>query len=164
MGGHWPKKLSYTTHHRKAPVRIPISIEGRFWGFIGFDDCHYERIWTSNDISILQAAAASIGGAIARKEVEEDLIKAKDAAEKLVRTNMTRLGVYEKDKLIGWVTLAALGGECSKESLIDHLHRRHKPEPDEILCPVCRLASLTKVSDKDGNIEYWECSNCGHRE
>ena len=62
-------------------LAIPISIEGRFWGFIGFDDCHYERIWTSNDISILQAAAASIGGAIARKEVEDDLIKAKDAAE-----------------------------------------------------------------------------------
>lgn len=62
-------------------LAIPISIEGRFWGFIGFDNCYSERVWTGNDVSILQAAAASIGGAIARKQVEDDLRKAKQAAE-----------------------------------------------------------------------------------
>ena len=62
-------------------LAIPISIEGQFWGFIGFDDCHSERIWTGIDVSILQAAAASIGGAIVRKRVEDDLREAKDAAE-----------------------------------------------------------------------------------
>ena len=62
-------------------LAIPVSIEGRFWGFIGFDDCHSERVWSGIDVSILQAAAASIGGAIARKHVEDDLREAKDAAE-----------------------------------------------------------------------------------
>jgi PAS domain S-box-containing protein len=50
----------------KSILAIPILIENRFWGFIGFDDCRSDRTWTSVDISILQAAAASIGGAIAR--------------------------------------------------------------------------------------------------
>ena len=55
--------------------------EGEFWGFVGFDDCRSERIWTGSEGSILQAAAASIGAAIARTQAEDELRMAKDAAE-----------------------------------------------------------------------------------
>jgi PAS domain S-box-containing protein len=62
-------------------LAIPVLIGGQFWGFVGFDDRHSERIWTGADISILHAAVVSIGGAIARKRAEEELRQAKDAAE-----------------------------------------------------------------------------------
>ncbi len=65
----------------KSLLSIPIIIEGQFWGFIGFDDCIRERAWTGVDVSILQAAAASIGGAIARRRAEDDLRDAKEVAE-----------------------------------------------------------------------------------
>jgi PAS domain S-box-containing protein len=65
----------------KSILAIPIMIKGKFWGFIGFDDCHFERIWTGTDVAILQAASASIGGAIARSQTEDELKKAKEAAE-----------------------------------------------------------------------------------
>lgn len=65
----------------KSILAIPIMIKGKFWGFIGFDDCHSERIWTGTDVAILQAASASIGGAIARSQTEDELKKAKEAAE-----------------------------------------------------------------------------------
>ncbi|NPV61864.1 MAG: response regulator [Methanotrichaceae archaeon] len=69
----------------KSVLAIPIQKEGLFWGFIGFDDCQTNRIWTGIDISILQSAAASIGGAIARKGAEDELIFAKEAAESAAR-------------------------------------------------------------------------------
>ena len=62
-------------------LAIPVLVEGQFWGFVGFDDRHSERIWTGADISILHASVISIGGAIARKHAEEELRRAKDAAE-----------------------------------------------------------------------------------
>jgi PAS domain S-box-containing protein len=62
-------------------LAVPIMIEGKFWGFIGFDDCCSDRIWTGIEGSILQAAAASIGGAFARRHAEDELRMAKDAAE-----------------------------------------------------------------------------------
>jgi PAS domain S-box-containing protein len=65
----------------KSFLAVPIMMEGRFWGFVGFDDCHSERIWTGIEISILQASAASIGGAMVRKCVEDDIRKAKESAE-----------------------------------------------------------------------------------
>lgn len=65
----------------KSILAIPIMMGGQLWGFIGFDDCRSERIWTGAEVSILQATAASIGGALARKRAEEELIKAKESAE-----------------------------------------------------------------------------------
>jgi len=52
---------------------VPILIEGEFWGFIGFDDCHAERQWTETEKAILTAASRSVGSAIIRKRAEEAL-------------------------------------------------------------------------------------------
>ena len=65
----------------KSILAIPISIEGQFWGAVSFEDCHCERIWTGSNVHILHSSAASIGSAIARKHAENELRKAKDAAE-----------------------------------------------------------------------------------
>ncbi len=54
---------------------IPIQIQGDFWGFVGFDQCHIEYEWTSIEISTLWAIAGSIGGTIARHRAEQALQK-----------------------------------------------------------------------------------------
>ena len=51
----------------------PITIQDRFWGFLGFDDCHAERQWREEEEMVLCAMAGSIGGALARKQIEEQL-------------------------------------------------------------------------------------------
>lgn len=70
----------------KSILAIPIMIENQAWGLIEFDDCHSGRIWTGIEVSILQAIAASIGGAIARKQAENALIEAKEKAESADRS------------------------------------------------------------------------------
>jgi len=62
-------------------VAIPIQIEKRFWGFIGFDDCHSPRLWNQTEIDALRATAGPIGNAIIRARATEELIRARDAAE-----------------------------------------------------------------------------------
>jgi PAS domain S-box-containing protein len=56
---------------------VPIRIGEDFWGFIGFDDCHTERVWTRTETTVLKVAADIIGGAIGRKLTEEALIAKK---------------------------------------------------------------------------------------
>jgi len=52
---------------------VPVMIEGHFWGFLGFDDCHEEKVWTESEESILVAAANNIVNAIERKRAEAAL-------------------------------------------------------------------------------------------
>jgi PAS domain S-box-containing protein len=54
-------------------VLVPIFVEGRWWGFIGFDECVEEREWSTAEVGALGAAAGTLGAAIRRKQVEEQL-------------------------------------------------------------------------------------------
>jgi|GEM_PF-1093333 len=66
---------------------VPISIDGEFWGFIGFDDCRSERAWSASEVSTLKTSAGSIGAAIMRKNANDELSRSekryKDMAELL---------------------------------------------------------------------------------
>jgi two-component system sensor histidine kinase UhpB len=57
----------------KSILIIPIYIGKNFWGFIGFDDCTYEREWSETEISVLKTAAGSIGGLIGLTQFEKQL-------------------------------------------------------------------------------------------
>ncbi|MGQ3130575.1 MAG: PAS domain S-box protein [Flavobacteriales bacterium] len=58
---------------------IPVMHHERFWGFIGFDDCETERIWTPAENAILESFAESISEAVMRKQLELDLEQANRA-------------------------------------------------------------------------------------
>lgn len=61
---------------------VPISLEGKYWGHIGFDDCATERVWTSVEVDILRATADMIGGAITRDCYVEELKNANTIVER----------------------------------------------------------------------------------
>lgn len=52
---------------------IPIFFEDKFWGFVGYDECKYERIWTEAELTILQTFATSISYALERKSNSEKI-------------------------------------------------------------------------------------------
>ena len=65
----------------KSLAVIPIFTLHHFWGFVSFSDCTSEREWTVTEFSILQSFASTLAAAIERKQMEEELIQAKDMAE-----------------------------------------------------------------------------------
>ena len=67
----------------KSILLVPIMVNNNFWGFIGFDYCQSERIWSESEISILQTTAANLGGIIEREIAKKELIVAKDTAEEM---------------------------------------------------------------------------------
>jgi PAS domain S-box-containing protein len=52
---------------------VPIFVEGRWWGQIGFDECERERDWSAAEMDALRAAASTFGAAIQRRRTEEEL-------------------------------------------------------------------------------------------
>jgi PAS domain S-box-containing protein len=65
----------------KSVTAIPIFTLNNFWGFVSFSDCKTERDWTITEFSILQSFASTLAAAIERKEMEQELVQAKDMAE-----------------------------------------------------------------------------------
>lgn len=52
----------------KSILQIPVFKFGKFSGFIGFDDCFTERVWTTDEISFLKSITSNLGIAMERKE------------------------------------------------------------------------------------------------
>ena len=68
-----------------SSLAIPIYLKDFFWGFVGFDLREEEREWTEAEFSILRSFASSLSTAIERKQIEVELVQAKEIAESASR-------------------------------------------------------------------------------
>ena len=54
----------------KALLEVPLFVNGRWWGTIGFDDFEKEREWSAAEVDVLRIAAGILSGTIQRQEAE----------------------------------------------------------------------------------------------
>ncbi|MBE9176163.1 PAS domain-containing protein, partial [Synechocystis salina LEGE 06155] len=81
----------------KSILLVPIFVNEHFWGLVGFDDCHTERIWQNSVQTALKAIAGTIGNAIARRRAENQITLLADRLQEAQR--MARIGNWELDLL-----------------------------------------------------------------
>lgn len=56
-------------------LNIPVSVNGVFYGFIGFDDCTTAREWTEDELSLLISLANNIANAFERNAIQRKIIE-----------------------------------------------------------------------------------------
>ena len=64
---------AFAGSHIRTFAIIPIFVQERCWGYMGFDSCRYERTWANTEIEALKTVTDSIGNAIAQKNREIDI-------------------------------------------------------------------------------------------
>lgn len=57
----------------KSILALPVFTGKEFRGFIGFDDCTHENIWTEEEITFLKTIAINLGSAIENEDAEKAL-------------------------------------------------------------------------------------------
>jgi len=87
---------------------------------------------------------------------------ARNAAKKIVDLGITRLGVFDGDRFLGWVTAIDLSRHLSRRNLLDKLRSHNGTEPSEYLCPHCRTAFMEKITGRDGQVLRWQCPKCSY--
>ncbi|MGF1451089.1 MAG: ATP-binding protein, partial [Opitutales bacterium] len=66
----------------QAVILAPIWIDNYFWGIIVMDSAERNRRWEESETSALQVAASSIGAFLINKQVEIELRRAKETADR----------------------------------------------------------------------------------
>ena len=92
---------------------VPIFIEGKHWGVVGFDDCHRETNRSEAELNILKIAAACIGGAIEKERSR----KAKEEAELAILNERNRMAREIHDTLAQAFTGISLQLEAARNIL-----------------------------------------------
>ncbi|MBD3277046.1 MAG: PAS domain S-box protein [Candidatus Aegiribacteria sp.] len=78
------EKKVLSPQNTKSFAVFPIMISSYFWGFIGYNDCVRERVWSPEEMHALAIAAAIIENAIEKLEAIDYLTKARRKYRSLV--------------------------------------------------------------------------------
>ena len=78
-------KKSYQQRKIKSIVLIPILVKNVLWGHIAIKECKSERQWTATEFTILHSFAATLAAAIEQRELQHEILHAKEIAEKASR-------------------------------------------------------------------------------
>ncbi len=99
---------------------IPIFMQNKFWGFIGFSDHKNARLFTETEESILQSGGLIIGAAMLRNEINKNLVTAKEEALSNAQAKSTFLANMSHEirtpmnAIIGMTTIARNADSADK--------------------------------------------------
>jgi PAS domain S-box-containing protein len=87
-------------HHILSILILPLTVNNKFWGFIGFDNCQQPRPWNGLEVHFLAAAAAAISLHQERALAEKALSQAKEELEIRVKQRTQALQEANQQLLI----------------------------------------------------------------
>lgn len=82
----------------RALLLVPVSVDREWWGFVGFDDCVQERVFSFPEIEALKAAAGTLAVAITRERASGALREAETRYRTLVEQipTVTHISRYDE--------------------------------------------------------------------
>lgn len=69
----------------KSILLVPIFVDDEYWGFIGFDEMHEDRVWTDDEKRILFTMASTLGAVIKRNLFRNALIRKNEELDKALQ-------------------------------------------------------------------------------
>ncbi|MFA8301413.1 MAG: ATP-binding protein [Hyphomicrobiales bacterium] len=84
----------------KSILLTPILIKDKFWGFIGIDECLYNRVFTKIEIKILTTIAELIGYSFKNFIAKENLISARNRMDLISNGILDGILLFSNENLI----------------------------------------------------------------
>jgi len=64
----------------KSILFVPVYMQGEYWGYVSYDDCHKAELYSEEEVDILRSSSLLMASALARSEMMEQLIQAREEA------------------------------------------------------------------------------------
>nr|WP_287936314.1 PAS domain-containing protein [Algoriphagus sp.] len=81
----------------KSILHIPVFLENEMLGYLGFDDCHEEHIWTEDEKNFMQSIATNLSFAIGRKQYLDQLQEAFETHDTLLESIGDSFYAFDKN-------------------------------------------------------------------
>ena len=118
-------------------LSVPILLDGKWWGHLGFDDCMQERGWSDAERTVIQAAAALIAGAESRFRAETSAATSRALNTAVVSNALDAVVVADAqglitdfnpaaERLFGWSRADVLGRSMAETIVPLHHRARHE--------------------------------------
>jgi two-component system, cell cycle sensor histidine kinase and response regulator CckA len=117
----------------RSVVAVPISVAGRWHGFLGFDQCDGEREWSPAEIAGLRAAAGIVGAAFERRRSEEARAETEERYRRLVELSPDAIAVHQKGVIVfaNPAAVRLLGARHAEDlvgcSVLQFIHETSRP-------------------------------------
>ena len=127
---------------------VPVYVRDAFWGFVGFDDCRSERLFTDNEVSILQSGSLLIANSLLRHdmnvELTDALMKARAAsrAKSDFLANMSHEIRTPMNAIIGMTNIARSARNAEKK---DYALSRIEGASNHLLGIINDILDMSKI-------------------
>jgi len=100
---------------------VPIFIKNQFWGFVGFDDCHKERLFSDEEEMILLSASQIIATALSRNDMERETAEKNELARIIFDSSPMGLVMFDSNaRLFNCNNAIVNMFEVPKQYFLDH--------------------------------------------
>lgn len=146
-------------------MTAPIMFHGELWGFIGFDDCHSEYIWTEPEELILRAAGTLIGTAIHNQRINAALRESQARFRMVEEATGEVIWSIDSDSRLSYLSekVTPVLGYAPEELLGEHI-RQLLVDPEEVNFKASPENAILRNAEvrmrcKDGSVK-WMRSSC----
>jgi len=139
----------------KSLLVVPVFLRGNFWGFVGFDDCHDERVFTESEETILRSGSLLIAHAMLRNEltlgIRATAIELESALEEAQAANRAKSDFLSNmshemrtpmNAIIGMTQIGRLAGDLEKK---DYAFDKVESASNHLLCVINDVLDVSNI-------------------
>ncbi len=133
----------------RSLAMLPVFCGDQWWGTVRFDECRLRRTWLRSEIEAMAVSAETLGAAIRRKHVEEQLIASRehavqaDAIKKAFIANISHEVRTPVNIILGYLALIA---ELTAHDVDEELHEFVRAINDASMRLIRTVDSVLNIS------------------
>jgi signal transduction histidine kinase len=93
-------RLFFEVHDNLSMLMVPIMVQERFWGIIGFDNCTEQRLYDEAEVAILEVVADSIAAAISCQQKDNELRRSEALHRSLFEISNEEIYRWELERTV----------------------------------------------------------------
>jgi signal transduction histidine kinase/DNA-binding response OmpR family regulator len=138
---------------------IPVFLKNEFWGFVGFDDCHKERIFSETEVSMLHSTSLLIANALLRNEMTLDIRSALEKAQAASRAKgdfLSNMSHEIRTPLNAIIGMTLIGKSASDLEKKDYAFEKIEGASTHLLGIINDILDISKIEAGKFELSYVE--------